>query len=147
MASPVKRRATHEDLSQVPPHRVAEVYRLADGRWLLLATHEGAARRAEPFDAVELDLMPLPPSARPGRYGFAAATLMTRYCTRRLGPGHGSTGDETAMVRLPDRLGDVTRREVLHGRCSDRRLAGRPNQKEPGKQSGVDVHHALVLQS
>src|SRR6266508_3189887 len=37
-----------------------EVYRLAEGRWLLLATHEGAARvRAEPFDAVELDLTPL----------------------------------------------------------------------------------------
>jgi len=28
--------------------------------WLLLASHEGAARvRAEPFDAVELDLTPL----------------------------------------------------------------------------------------
>lgn len=43
-----------------PLSRTLEVYRLADGRWLLLATHEGAARiRAEPFDAVELDLAPL----------------------------------------------------------------------------------------
>src|SRR6266545_5161127 len=43
-----------------PVARTLEVYRLADGRWLLLATHEGAARvRAEPFDAVELDLAPL----------------------------------------------------------------------------------------
>lgn len=37
-----------------------EVYPLVDGRWLLLATHEGSARvRAEPFDAIELDLGPL----------------------------------------------------------------------------------------
>jgi len=43
-----------------PLPRTLEVYRLAEGRWLLLATHEGAARvRAEPFDAVELDLAPL----------------------------------------------------------------------------------------
>jgi len=43
-----------------PLTRTLEVYRLAEGRWLLLATHEGAARvRAEPFDAVELDLAPL----------------------------------------------------------------------------------------
>jgi hypothetical protein len=43
-----------------PVARTLEVYRLAEGRWLLLATHEGAARvRAEPFDAVELDLTPL----------------------------------------------------------------------------------------
>ncbi len=43
-----------------PIARTLEVYRLADGRWLLLGTHEGAARvRAEPFDAVELDLAPL----------------------------------------------------------------------------------------
>jgi hypothetical protein len=33
---------------------------MADGRWLLLATHEGAQQvRAEPFEAVELDLAPL----------------------------------------------------------------------------------------
>jgi len=43
-----------------PMARTLEVYRLAEGRWLLLATHEGAAGvRAEPFDAVELDLAPL----------------------------------------------------------------------------------------
>jgi len=43
-----------------PAARTLEVYRLAEGRWLLLATHEGAARvRAEPFQEVELDLAPL----------------------------------------------------------------------------------------
>jgi Uma2 family endonuclease len=43
-----------------PTARTLEVYRLAEGRWLLLATHEGSAQiRAEPFDAVELDLTPL----------------------------------------------------------------------------------------
>jgi len=43
-----------------PVARTLEVYRLAEGRWLLLATDEGSARvRAEPFDAVELDLTSL----------------------------------------------------------------------------------------
>lgn len=43
-----------------PLSRTLEVYRLSDGRWLLLATLEGAgAVRAEPFDAVELELGPL----------------------------------------------------------------------------------------
>ena len=43
-----------------PAARTLEVYRVAEGRWLLLATHEGAARvRAEPFHEVELDLAPL----------------------------------------------------------------------------------------
>ncbi|SRR6266536_2096494 len=43
-----------------PVSRTLEVYRLADGRWLLLATHEGAASvRAEPFDAIELGLAAL----------------------------------------------------------------------------------------
>ncbi len=43
-----------------PAARTLEVYRLAEGRWLLLATHEGAARvYAEPFGEVELDLAPL----------------------------------------------------------------------------------------
>lgn len=43
-----------------PQARTLEVYRLAEGRWLLLATHEGGAHvRAEPFDAVELALAPL----------------------------------------------------------------------------------------
>jgi hypothetical protein len=53
-----------EDVSHLwlvnPVARTLEVYRLAEGRWLLLATHEGSARvRAEPFDAVELDLTSL----------------------------------------------------------------------------------------
>jgi len=38
-----------------PLARTLEVYRLAEKRWVLLATHEGDAR-AEPFDAVELEL-------------------------------------------------------------------------------------------
>src|ERR671910_2136553 len=39
-----------------PLARTLEVYRLAEGRWLLLATREGAARvRAEPFDAVGVE--------------------------------------------------------------------------------------------
>jgi Uma2 family endonuclease len=43
-----------------PVARTLEVYRLAESRWLLLATHEEAQRvRAEPFEAVELDLAPL----------------------------------------------------------------------------------------
>ncbi|HET7294037.1 MAG TPA: Uma2 family endonuclease [Vicinamibacteria bacterium] len=43
-----------------PLARTLEVYRLAEGRWLLLATHEGAGPvRAEPFDAVEIELAPL----------------------------------------------------------------------------------------
>jgi Uma2 family endonuclease len=43
-----------------PLLRTLEVYRLAEGRWLLLATHEGTIRvRADPFDAVELTLGPL----------------------------------------------------------------------------------------
>jgi Uma2 family endonuclease len=43
-----------------PKARLLEVYRLHEGRWLLLGVHEGRARvRAEPFDAVELALGPL----------------------------------------------------------------------------------------
>ena len=43
-----------------PLARTLEVYRLAEGCWLLLATHEGTARvRAEPFDAAELEFAPL----------------------------------------------------------------------------------------
>jgi Uma2 family endonuclease len=49
-----------------------EVYRLDAGRWTLLDTHEGGGPvRAEPFDAVELDLArmwrkPAPgPASRP----------------------------------------------------------------------------------
>lgn len=40
-----------------PAARTLEVYRRADDGWLLLGTHAGDCRvRAEPFDAVELDL-------------------------------------------------------------------------------------------
>lgn len=40
-----------------PVARTLEIYRLAEGRWLLLATHEGKSRvRAVPFDAVEVSL-------------------------------------------------------------------------------------------
>ena len=43
-----------------PRSRTLEVMSLADGRWTLLATYVGnAAVRAEPFDAVELDLSAL----------------------------------------------------------------------------------------
>jgi hypothetical protein len=43
-----------------PLARTLEVYRLAEGRWLLLGTHEGPRTiRAEPFEAVEVDLAPL----------------------------------------------------------------------------------------
>lgn len=40
-----------------PEERTLEVFRLVDGRWSLLATFiEDARVRAEPFDAIELDL-------------------------------------------------------------------------------------------
>jgi Uma2 family endonuclease len=40
-----------------PIPRTLEVYRLEEGRWIVASTHGGAERaRAEPFDAVELDL-------------------------------------------------------------------------------------------
>lgn len=43
-----------------PLARTLEMYRLADGLWLLLATHDGTAVvRAEPFEAVEFSLAPL----------------------------------------------------------------------------------------
>jgi Uma2 family endonuclease len=43
-----------------PIARTLEVYRLTAEGWLLVGVHEGAAKvRAEPFDAVELDLAPL----------------------------------------------------------------------------------------
>jgi len=43
-----------------PREQTLEVYRLEGGRWLELETYEGDARvRAEPFDAVELDLSAL----------------------------------------------------------------------------------------
>jgi Uma2 family endonuclease len=43
-----------------PVSRTLEVYRRAENGWLLLATHEGnGSVRAEPFEAVELELGPL----------------------------------------------------------------------------------------
>lgn len=40
-----------------PLQRTLEIYRLEAGRWMLAASHSGSARvRAEPFDAVEIDL-------------------------------------------------------------------------------------------
>jgi Uma2 family endonuclease len=40
-----------------PRHRTLEVLRLHDGAWLTIAVHKDDARvRAEPFDAIELDL-------------------------------------------------------------------------------------------
>ena len=40
-----------------PGPRTLEVYRLEDGRWVVASTHAGSmAARAEPFDAVELDM-------------------------------------------------------------------------------------------
>jgi hypothetical protein len=43
-----------------PHSRTLEVYRLSEARWLLPATHEGgAAVRADPFEAIELELAPL----------------------------------------------------------------------------------------
>jgi Uma2 family endonuclease len=49
-----------------PEARTLEVCRRLEERWLLLATHASDARvRAEPFDAVELDLLPLWGEARP----------------------------------------------------------------------------------
>lgn len=42
----------------VDPHaQTLEVYRLENERWVLLSSHEGADKvRAEPFDAVEIEL-------------------------------------------------------------------------------------------
>jgi len=49
-----------------PETRTLEVYRRSEDRWLLLATHESdAVVRAEPFDAIELDLLPLWGETRP----------------------------------------------------------------------------------
>jgi hypothetical protein len=53
-----------EEVSHVwllnPIAETMEIYRLEGGRWLLLATSVGDATiRAEPFDAIELDLFRL----------------------------------------------------------------------------------------
>ena len=40
-----------------PDHRTLEVYRLEDDRWIVAGTYAGDERvRAEPFDAVRLDM-------------------------------------------------------------------------------------------
>jgi len=40
-----------------PLAKTFEVYRLEDGRWVVASTHTGNERvRAEPFDAVELEI-------------------------------------------------------------------------------------------
>lgn len=49
-----------------PDQRTLEVFRLQEGQWLLLAVHGGdEVVRAEPFDAIELDLLPLWGEERP----------------------------------------------------------------------------------
>jgi Uma2 family endonuclease len=57
-----------------PGERTLEVLRFESGRWSILATHaDDAIVRAEPFDAVGIDLLPLwgeerrPAKARPAR--------------------------------------------------------------------------------
>lgn len=43
-----------------PALRTVEVYRLENGKWVLLETHgEDGLMRAEPFEAVEIDLLRL----------------------------------------------------------------------------------------
>jgi hypothetical protein len=40
-----------------PLHETLEIYRLESGRWIVAGTHAADDRvRAEPFDAVEVDL-------------------------------------------------------------------------------------------
>jgi hypothetical protein len=72
MASPAKRRATYDDLLQVPAHQVAEIvdgdlnvsprpssrHALASSR-LGLGLEGDSRVRAEPFEAIELELAPL----------------------------------------------------------------------------------------
>jgi Uma2 family endonuclease len=49
-----------------PDSRTLEVYRRSETSWLLLAAHASDALvRAEPFDAIELDLLPLWGETRP----------------------------------------------------------------------------------
>jgi hypothetical protein len=73
MADPPKKRATYEDVLNAPEHMVAEiidgdlllfpllrtleVLRRHETSWLVVATYQGDAKvRAEPFDAIELEL-------------------------------------------------------------------------------------------
>lgn len=49
-----------------PGERTLEVLRLESGNWTILATHaDDALVRAEPFEAVEIDLLPLWGESRP----------------------------------------------------------------------------------
>jgi Uma2 family endonuclease len=51
-----------------PASRTLEVYRLSDAAWTLIASHgDDAVVRAEPFDAVELDLLVLWGESRSSR--------------------------------------------------------------------------------
>jgi len=63
--------------------RTLEVLRAHDGKWLIVAVHQGSARvRAEPFDEIELDLSllwanlaaPPPRGSRASEYGSEYAT-------------------------------------------------------------------------
>jgi Uma2 family endonuclease len=60
-----RERVTHAWLVN-PTARTLEVLRLEATRWLLVATHAGdAVVRAEPFEAIELDLLLLWGESRP----------------------------------------------------------------------------------
>lgn len=64
-----------------PRQRTLEILRAHDGDWLLVGTHRDAARvRAEPFDAIELDLSMLWASiAPPPPRGSRAAEIAGEY--------------------------------------------------------------------
>ncbi len=56
----MKRPASYEDLLALPEHVVGEILRLDGESYRLVAAFDGdAAVRAEPFDAIELDLAAL----------------------------------------------------------------------------------------
>jgi hypothetical protein len=55
MADPARRRATYEDVLSAPRHMVAEI--MERERWLVLGVwKDNAGVRAEPFEALELEL-------------------------------------------------------------------------------------------
>jgi Uma2 family endonuclease len=55
-----------------PGERTLEVLRLQSGRWAIVATHaDDAIVRAEPFDAIAIDLLPLWGETRPKRRSAA----------------------------------------------------------------------------
>jgi hypothetical protein len=63
MASPARKAAPYVDLIRLPDERVGaivEVLWRESASWVLAATHvDDAIVRAEPFDAIELDLLHL----------------------------------------------------------------------------------------